>query len=323
MRILFFAVVASLVFGCDRAPTFPDPPPIVEPPPVTEDPRVDVDFDLEGYKGIIAFGLGHPGQSKQDVINFVTNATNHGVYTIQPCSETEFWDGSFQYPQKPRDPERLNWLLDILSRIPGVQVALVGNCTLKRQVPLSEQLEWARQVAEVAQEYKNVAIFTHNEFDNCRHRDDWEGRKEYCAGKEDVAQHIRLYKSYGFKYVTADDSFSPPVRGDSGQRTYGFRLANIGAIPASFHPAREKDGRPWDPSLHQLQQLGRFNGDYILSETVAWADFSGRCDGLRTCDQDRIQDFVDRCVQVPECKFTFHCEACLNGEVPTFTPLMR
>lgn len=325
MRMLFSRAGLSLLFiilACDNPlPAGPDP--YVPPPVVTEPPRVDQNFDMDNYRGVIAFGLGHDLQSKENVLSFVHALMGRGWNTFEICSETEFWDGTFAYPIKVRSPERLDWLLDIIARVPGAQVALIGNCTLKRQVPLSEQFNWAMQVAEVAKNYQNIAIFTHNEFDNCRGREDWGGNRNYCAGKEDVARHVRMYKSYGFRYVTADDSFLWPRPGDPPSLTYSFRLTNIGATPASFHPDREKQGQPWDPSPNQLQQLARFNGEYILSETVAWSDFSGRCDGLRTCDQQRIQNFINNCAAVPECLFTYHCEHCLNGEVPTFIPEAR
>jgi hypothetical protein len=315
-------VLAGCPAACDGGPTSGTPVTTTTAPP-ERPPRVDVDFSWSEYRGVIAFGLGHPGQTEQDVLSFVSAFMSRGWNTFQPCSELEFWDGSFAYPSKPRDPERLRWLLEILARVPGAQVALVGNCTLKRQVPLTEQLEWARTVASVAKDYKNVAVFTHNEFDNCRGRSDWGGSADYCAGKQDVAEHIRVYRNAGIQWVTADDSFRPPVPGDPDSLTYGFRLTNIGARPASFHPDRTKNGHPWDPSLHQLQQLARFNGEFVLSETVAQMDFSGECSGLRTCDPNRIPAYITTCAAVPECKFTLHCEACLNGTVPSNIPEAR
>jgi hypothetical protein len=268
--------------------------------------------------------------------------------TFEICSETEFWDegACTTYPRKPRDPERLKWTLDIIARIPGAQVALIGNCTLKRQIPLDQQLKmiangtpvkslgvnvsdsevsaWHNIVARVVTEndFKNVAIFTHNEFDNCAGRADWGGRPGNCAGKEDVKQHIRDYRNAGIAVVTADDSFSWPRPGDSEKLTYEFRLANIGAWPASFHPDREKNGQPWDPSPHMLEQLARWNGTYILSETVALMDYSGRCDGLRTCNVVRVERFIANCAAVSngQCKFTLHGENNLAGIVGNEIP---
>jgi len=201
-------------------------------------------------------------------------------------------------------------------------VALVGNCTLKRQVPLAEQEAWARSVSGISADFLNVAIFTHNEFDNCRGRGDWGGHAAYCAGKQDVVEHIRIYRAAGIEHVTADDSFRPPKPGDPDSLTYGFRLANIGARPASFHPDRTKNGQPWDPSPHQLQQLARFNGEFVLSETVAWGD-DGECDGLRTCDPDRIPRYIATCAAVPECHFTLHGTELLAGRLPSVIPRAR
>lgn len=319
MRRTLIALLLILAIACDNPlPTMPSPPPS-PPPVVTRPPRVDQDYSWSTYQGIIAFGLGHPGQSEEDVLAFVSAAMMHGWNTFQVCSETEYWDGP-GYPTKPRDIDRLVWTLDILARVPGAQVALVGNCTLKRQVSLQEQFDWAVQVADAAAQFRNVAIFTHNEFDNCAGRDDWGGNRNYCAGKNEVARHVQMYRGKGFLHVTADDSIGPRVPGDSEAKTFTFRLANIGANPASFHPQREHKGQPWDPDVKFLQKLARYNGDFVLSETVAWMDYSGRCDGLRTCDKLRLDNLIGNCAAVTECKMTYHCENCLAGEVPTYIP---
>lgn len=323
MIVRILLALLLVVAACDNPlPSGPTPPPTTSVPIVTRPPRVDQPFSVESYRGIIAFGLGHPGQSDDDILRFANAAMSHGWNTVQKCAETEYWDGP-GYPTIPRDPERLREVLDLLARVPGLQVALIGNCTLKRQVPLSEQLQWAEAVARVAAEFQNVAIFTHNEFDNCRGRNDWGGSDAYCAGKQDVAAHVRVYRSAGIQVVTADDSFSWPRPGDPPSLTYGFRLKNIGASPASFHPDREKAGQPWDPSPNMLRELGRHNGLYILSETVAWMDYSGNCNGLRTCDRTRIENYIATCAAEPTCRFTFHCENCLAGEVPTWIPEAR
>ncbi|MGH7262270.1 MAG: hypothetical protein ACREI9_16670, partial [Nitrospiraceae bacterium] len=254
-------VLGLVLLACSDS-TFTGPTPVTTTTTTApvEMPRVDQPFSWDSYQGIIAFGLGHPGQSEDDVLAFVRAAMGQGWNTFEVCSETEFWDGSFAYPTKPRDTERLRWFLDIMARVPSAQVALIGNCTLKRQVPLDEQLRWAADVACVVnggrvhgpgacvqgeyEPFRNVAIFTHNEFDNCRGRSDWGGNAAYCAGKQDVAEHIRIYRAAGISYVTADDSFRPPKPSDSASLTYDFRLRNIGAYPASFHPDRTKDGKP-------------------------------------------------------------------------------
>lgn len=320
-------LVLCLAIACSD---FEFGPPMVGPtppwPPVRP-PRVDTAYSLDARQGIIAFGLGHPGQSEEDVLAFVSAAMGKGRNTFEICSETEWWDeGSRALPRKSRDLERLDWTLDIIARVPGAQVELIGICTLKRQVPLAEQYAWAELVAGMASKYANVAIFTHNEFDNCDGRSDWGGNRRYCAGKEEVKRHIAMYKRAGFGIVTADDSFTKsPTRtkGKPQSVVYGFRLANIGAWPASFHPDRERNGVPWDPSIEDLRLLARYNGKFLLSETVAWADFSGQCDGLRTCDKNRIELRIETCAAVPECFDTYHCEACLAGEVPTWIPEAR
>jgi hypothetical protein len=329
---LLLKVVFSLFFllACEgnfptlpdvpNVPNVPNVPGLPNPPPL---PRVDQPFDVDKYKGILAFGIGNPLQTEDDVRAFINAAMAKGWNTFQPCAETEFWDSPPQFPPGSRDPERLKWLLDIFASIPGAQVTLVGNCTLKRMIPLSEQLEWARVVAEIASEYQNVAIFAVNEFDNCRGRSDWGGNAANCPGKQDIAQLIRVYKDAGIAVVTSDDSFSHPADASQGVDAYVFRLANVGAWPASFHPDRTRGNAPWDPSLNMLNELGRRHGTYLLSETVAWADFSGNCSGLRTCDEQRIQDYVDRCAAAIGCRFTYHCENCLMGTVPTFIPEAR
>ena len=337
MKQLAIVLSGIIILACTDTPTAPDNPP--EDPRCQWDsalspgdgacrpPRVDAAYSLEARQGIIAFGLGHPLQNEEDVLAFVAAAMGAGRNTFQICSEAEWWDeGSRELPRKPRDLERLDWTLDILARVPGVQVELIGICTLKRQVPLAEQYAWAEEVAGLASKYANVAIFTHNEFDNCAGRADWGGDRRFCAGKEEVKRHIAMYKRAGFGVVTADDSFTKDparTRGMPQSQIHGFRLANAGAWPASFHPDRERKGVPWDPSLEDLQLLARYNGKFILSETVAWADWSGRCDGLRTCDQARIEAYRDSCAAVPECSWTFHCEACLAGEVPLWIPTAR
>lgn len=319
----FLATLMFVLLACDNPlPSAPDPDPL--PPPLEDPdrpPRVDEPFDLSGgINGVIAFGLGHPGQSEEDVLAFINAVMAQGWTTIQPCAETEFWDGSYQYPQKPRDPERLNWLLDIAARVPGLNVTLVVNCTLKRQVPLEEQRQWARQVAAVTMQYKNVAIYTHNELQNCEGRSDWGGRAEWCADKQEARWHVEFFRSQGFQ-VTLDDGV---CQGPDRSSTYQFRFRNIGAAPASFHPCRtDQRGRPWDPDRRFLRRMAEVNGPFILSETVAWADSSGNCGGLRTCDPLRLEKYIGDCAAVPECSFTLHCENCLNGEVPTFIPRAR
>ena len=313
--LLAFAFVLVSPQGCKDTPTFPTPPP--EPPPVVEAPRVDQPFSWEYYQGFTAFALGSPEQAEYDVQSLFAGALSHGWNTARICSETENWDNSSYLVRKPRDTDRLEWLLDLIARIPGTQVLLIGDCTLKGPVPEPEKREWARQVAQVARKFQNVAIETHNEFDVCRGRD-W---GPHCPGKDDVAAHIRIYKEAGIQYVTANDSL---CAGPDERKTYQFRLANIGAYPADFHPCRNVRNTPWDPSRQYLQRLVELNsGIALLSETVAFGDVSGNCSGLRTCDKLRIEKYIADCAAVPGCKFTYHSEALLAGWPPGWWPEAR
>jgi hypothetical protein len=281
---------------------------------------VDQPFTWDGFYGYTAFALGHPDQSEIEVRAFISAHMVNGLNTARVCSETGDWDGSLYWlVRKPRDPERLLWLLNIFATIPGAQVLLVGDCTLKRQVPLAEAAEWARTVAEVVKnsEFRNVAVETHNEPNNCRFRPDWGGSDAYCPGKQDIAEHIRIYRDAGIEFVTVDDGV---CHTDFLNSTLEFRYANINAKPADFHPCRTRDdGSPWDPSLSQIRKLTNVNGPVLLSETVAWGD-DGTCNGLRTCDQNRIQSYLDRCAQVEGCKFVFHSVNGLGGIIPGFIP---
>jgi hypothetical protein len=277
---------------------------------------VDASFSWDIYHGYTAFAL--LTRTDEEILALVKEALGHGWNTPRVCAETEFWGGDERYPRQPRDVDQLNHVLDLLARVPGVQVLLIGDCTLKGPVPELEKRAWAEQVARVAAQYKNVAIETHNEFDNCSGR----GWGPHCPGKQDIRVHIDIYRHAGIQYITADDSL---CYGKDEPKTYQFRLANIGASPADFHPCRWQEHRnePWDPSVEFLRNVERHNGMFVLSETVAWMDYSGTCDRLRTCDQDRINAYIAACAAVSGCKFTFHSEALLAGEPPTFWPEAR
>lgn len=306
----------AVVITCSEdswSPTGPTPGPVPVPP--IEHPRVDQPFNWDYYQGFTAFALGHPGQDETDIQALFSVAMSHGWNTARICSETEFW-GDEHYPSKPRDPERLWWLLDVISKIPGAQVLLIGDCTLKGPVPEAETRTWATQVGQVATQFRNVAIETHNEFDNCRGR----GWGPHCPGKQDVSAHVAIYRHAGIQFVTADDSL---CWGRDVPKTYQFRLANIGAMPADFHPCRDKGSEPWDPGINFLEKIRQNNGDFVLSETVAWMDYSGNCSGLRTCDKDRINTFISNCAAVQGCHFTYHAEYLLAGESPTWWPEAR
>jgi len=326
IALLLWVLFATLVWqACDGdggGPTTPDPPPPtttippVEPPTM---PRVDSPFSWQGFYGFTAFALGHPGQSENDVRRLFSEAMSYGWNTARICSETEFWDGSLYWlVSKPRDIERLKWLLDIIASIPGAQVLLIGDCTLKGPVTEEAGREWARSIGRLIreEEYQNIAIETHNEFDNCRNR----GWGPHCPGKQDVAEHIRIYRNFGVEYVTADDRVCKP---DLDKGVLGFRLANIGAYPADFHPCRTypNGGPPWDPNRRFLREMVAVNGMILLGETIAWGD-DGNCSGLRTCDQNRINTFIRQCNIVDNenggdgCKYVFHTVNLLGGESP-------
>jgi hypothetical protein len=321
-------IVMALIFmacNSDITPTtptpLPNPPGMVDEPPTPPPARVDAPFSWESFAGFTAFALGHPGQTEEDIRGLYFDGLSRGWNTARICSETEFWDGNALYPRKPRDAARLRWLLDTIATIPGAQVLLIGDCTLKRQVPLGEALNWARTVAAIAGEYENIAIETHNEFANCRGRSDWGGSAAFCPGKQDVATHIQSYRNAGISSVTADDRIAYGDFPDNIQ----FRFSNIGARPADFHPQRDRvlgTDSPWDPARRQIRQLYEANGMVLFSEIVALGDATGACKGLRTCDMGRIQTFVNECDLVDEengdlgCKIVFHSELLLAGEPP-------
>lgn len=318
---------------CDEGPTNPEIPPTttVQPEPPS---RVDEPFSWDRLRGFTAFAV-----QPENVPALWREAMSHGFNTGRVCSETEFWDpGEGAYPARPRDVNRVKGILEAVAKIPGAQVILIGDCTLKRQVPLAESEAWAWTVAKTVQgwtcpfigtctpeepviPYQNVAIETHNEFANCRGRSDWGGRAEWCPGKQDVAAHIQIYRRQGIAEVTADDDI---CWGPDEAKTYEFRLYNVGARPADFHPCRtDEGGRPWDPDDKFLGRIAKFNGQFVLSETVAWTDLSGSCKGLSTCDKERIQSYLNRCAARPECGFVFHSRELLAGRPPTWWPEAR
>ena len=282
--------------------------------PLEKPPRVDQPFSWDHYQGFTAFALGHPDQTEEDIQALFAEAMSHGWNTARVCAETEFWPGDANYPQKPRDLKQLEWTLDVIARIPGSQVLLISNCTLKGPVTIAQQIQWSTETAQVASQYQNVAIEAVNEFGSCQGR----GWGPHCPGKQDVRLMIEASRAAGVRFVTSDDSL---CYGPDDSKIYTFRLANIGASPADFHPCREDlRGRPWDPDERFLRQVAHFNGLFVISEPVAWMDYSGTCSGLRTCDPDRINRAIFACAAVPECRWTFHSEALLAGESPTWWP---
>ena len=329
--VLALVFTVAAIYACEESViTGPSggggpPPPTTSVPPVNiVPPRVDAPFDWGVYHGFTAFASGEPSQSEQDVRLLFGEAMANGWNTARKCSETQFWSGP-GFPTMPMDIERLKWWLDIVATIPGAQVLLIGDCTNKGPLPESEGRDWARAVGKLAAGYANVAIETHNEFKNCKHR----GWGPHCPTKSDVAEHIRIYKNMGVEYVTVDEGV---CKDDLEKGRLGFGLFGLGAWPADFHPCREYpfgSGVPWDPNKRFLRELVDRNGMILLSETVAWTDNSGRCSGLRTCDEDRIQRYIDTCAEVDDenggagCKFTYHSQDLLAGLPPTWWPRAR
>lgn len=318
-------ILTLLLSGCDNPvdmgpPTSPIAPTTTSVAPGP--PRVDAPFTWQYYHGFTAFASGEPSQSESDVRMLFAVAMAHGWQTARKCSETEFWSGTAALPIMPRDLERLKWWLEIVATIPGAKVLLIGDCTLKGPVPEQEGRNWARQVAALASQYENVAMETHNEYRNCAGR----GWGPYCPTRGDVREHVKIYRDAGIQHVTADVGI---CKGDSREL---FDLARVGAAPADFHACREVplgSGRPWDPNKRFLRELVAVNGMVLLSETVAWTDNSGICDGLRTCDKQRIRDFIRVCAEVDQenggmgCKYTLHSQDLLAGLPPTWWPEAR
>lgn len=318
IRTNIVAFVAIVSVSCDStfSPDFPETTTTIQPIPVPLPaplPRLDQPF-VWG-PGFTSFALGHPGQTESDVRSVFSAHRANGINTARVCSETEFWPNTWPLIVKPRDISRLRWLLEVVATMPGAQVLLIGDCTLKGPAPESEKRDWARSVAQVASEFKNVAIETHNEFANCAGR----GWGPHCPGKQDVRAHVEIYRDAGIQHVTADDRLCKEDFAEGG--ILEFRLANVGARPADFHPCREVNGKPWDPSLGNMRTLRQKHGEVLLSETVAWGD-DGDCDGLRTCDPARMQQIMDNCTASGVHCVT-HSVAGLAGEIPGFIPVVR
>lgn len=312
------ALALGFAVACDNTPvgpTAPSPiPPPIEVPSIP--PRVDQPFSWANYHGFSAFGLFAHDEATVD--RTITEAMLHGWNTPRVCAETENWDDGAFTPIVLRDRIQLRLWLDHLARIPGVQVLLIANCTLKGPTDMVSQMAWAEAVAEVASDYPNVALEMVNEFDNCSGR----GWGPYCPGKQDVRQMIEAARRRGVAEVSSDDAvcWGPDV-----PKTYEFRLWNIGATFADFHPCRTKGREPWDPPTNFLEQLvDRNRGMAVLSETVAFDDSDLECDsGLRTCDKGRIERAIAACAAVPGCKFTFHSMSGLRGADYSWWPQAR
>ena len=282
-RVLF---LTATLFGCD-SPTPAGPsgskfPPVQPPDPPVD--RVDAPFDLSNLRGYSAFAI--VGRSREDRINLMVEGREHGFPTVRACGETEFWDGApdDDHPRFVRSLERLRVFLSDATRLAGIQVLLVPNCTLRDAVPVAEQLAWDRGVRELvtAWRFQNVAVEVVNEF--------W--HPDSLIGKVPIVGMISAWNASGVLTGT-DDAVC------IGDFTLQHRLFGHAAF-YSFHPCRETPGprpQPWDPSVSWLRKLldansGSTGRPVILSETVCYADpndFGGLC----TADRERIQAALD------------------------------
>lgn len=319
--------LANLLVGCDNLTTDPSPTTTTTTIPVDPwiGPRVDVDFDWYKTVSFSAFATLDESHTDQQLYESTMLMLSHGINTRRMCAETEYWGGDWPYLQAFRDLDRLNHVLDILARIPGAQVIVVANCTLKGPVPLSEQHAWAGLVAGVVREYRNVAVEVINEMDQCRGR----GWGNQCYGKNDVRTDIDMFRGNGVRNVTSDDHIC------IGDPTYAFRFANIGAWPADFHYCRTARNGPWDPIQASRQGLSGdnfldqaidANGGFVyFGETVSYNEMGDDCDGLRTCDIGRVQSHFDRCLieHAGHCITNFHSIAGLAGDGWTEIPNAR
>ena len=297
-------MVACPLDDCDSAA---GPSPTPEPTTTTtvpaKPPRIDQPFAWEGASGFSLFaGLR---LEDSEIEGAFLQARNAQRDIARVCAETEFWPGTEDYPRIPRDLERLDGFLDTVARIPGAQVLLMSNCTLKHGgLGWEPQREWNRKVAQVASEYANVAIEVVNEPYHYGH---------FFHGKENlVRQLIREARSAsGGLLIGADDSFCTKRE---NLRHYLYSSVDF----ASFHPCRNTGNKPWDPPKSHLRELVDENGGLaVLSETVAWDDNGDECDHfLRTCDKERIRIYERRCEATHGCIYFFHSENGLAARVP-------
>jgi hypothetical protein len=272
----------------------------IEPEP-TRPPRVDRDFTWDGASGFSLFaGLR---LNENEIDNIFRQAQGARRNTARVCAETEFWDDSADYPRIPRNLELLDSFLDTVARIPGAQILLMSNCTLKHGgLNWETQRQWNASVAKVARKYSNIAIEVVNE--------PWHPYHFFNHKEGLVRQLIReAHQHAPGLQVGADDEVCR-----DGNMTHAL----LNAVDfASFHPCRETNGNAWDPSKGYLNRLVEANGSAVLSETVAWNDAGDRCDHfLRTCDRERIRTYERRCERQYGCVFFFHSEDGLAARVP-------
>jgi len=306
--LMCLVFVACPMDDCNSA-AGPSPTPTSstpEPTPTTtvpaKPPRVDQPFRWDGASGFSLFGGLKLEES--EIERIFSQARNARRDTARVCAETEFWPDVEDYPRTPRDLDRLDAFLDTVARIPGAQVLLMSNCTLKHGgLGWEPQRKWNREVAKVASEYQNSAIEVVNEPYHYGH---FFHRKE-----ELVRQLIREARAASGLMVGADDSFCTKA---DNLRHYLYSSVSF----ASFHPCRNTGSEPWDPPKSHLRELVEQNGGLaVLSETVAWDDNGDECDHfLRTCDRERIRSYERRCEATPGCVFIFHSEDGLAARVP-------
>lgn len=305
--LVVLTAMAFLLLACETcdSPIAPPPPdttttvPEPSPPPV-KPPRVDQPFTWDGAHGFSLFaGLI---LDEQGINAIFSQAFSKGRNTARVCGETEYWPGNDLYPRIPRNLDLLDSFLDTVARIPGAQVLLMPNCTLKGgphddKMPLGPQYDWNIKAAKVAAKYKNVAIEVVNEPGRFR-----------AVPPDAVNRMINDARNQGVEWVGADDGI---CKGDEPRHAY--RAANF----ISWHPCRRVDDEPWDPSRSTLEEWMDAHGSLVLSETVAWDDDQNQCNnGLRTCDKERIDRYQRRCNRVPGCVFFFHSEDGLAARVP-------
>ncbi len=285
------------------------PPPPTTTTVVPEPPRVDQWFSWDNFYGFSAFAALR--LEEEEIRALYRQAMAFGWNTARVCAETEFWDGSDDYPRIPRDLSVLRGFLSTVATIPNAQVLLMSNCTLKHGgLGWEMQRTWNRKVAREAADFRNIAIEVVNE--------PWHFRHFFHGKWGSVRQLIREAQTEGVVHVGADDHIC---------RDQALRHELISAVTfPSFHPCRNIKDEPWDPGKGYLERLVDENGGMaVLSETVAWDDNGDQCDHfLRTCSQIRIQSYINRCNKVAGCKFVFHSEDGLAARIPySWFPLAR
>lgn len=303
-RALLAVLLAILLspISCDSSTvTGPSPPPPTTTTTIPSIPRVDEWFTWGNFHGFSMFaGLR---LDEGEIRAAFGQSMAKGWETPRVCAETEFWPGTDDYPRIPRNLTLLRSFLETVATIQGAQVLLMANCTLKHGgLGWEEQRQWNTAVAEVAVDFKNVAIEVVNE--------PWHHLHFFFRKWGLVRQLIREAQAVGVLEVGADDHICK-------DRALRHELLSTVNFP-SFHPCREVNGNIWDPRAAYLERLVAANGGMaILTETVAWDDNGDQCDHfLRTCDKDRIQSYIYRCNRTAGCGFTFHSEDGLAARVP-------